>query len=294
MSTASVELTMRGRRRSIFDRLSAKSEPGRWAGFDFEVGVSDGQPMASHHWSRTTLLYVMNGDADLRWKHRGVWRHDPIATGCVSIVKRDEVIQSALPSGPSTMMALQIDPVRLADFAPDLSYAIEASLVDVAVTRDARLSAIMSAMIGELEAGCTSGRLFAESLSIALLSCLATNYATGAPAPSGTYGLSAGQKRRLARHVYDNLAGDISVSGLSALVQMNPSTFARRFKQAFGVTPYKYVMRERVNAAKRLMAHDGMRTNQIAQELGFASQSHLLKVFRQFVGVSPRQFRDNQ
>jgi AraC family transcriptional regulator len=81
------------------------------------------------------------------------------------------------------------------------------------------------------------------------------------------------------------------VNDLSAVVQMNPSTFARRFKQAFGVTPYRYVMRERVITAKRLIVQGDMTTNQIATELGFASQSHLLKVFRQFVGVTPGQFR---
>ena len=128
-------------------------------------------------------------------------------------------------------------------------------------------------------------------MSLALLAYLAGTYATPRHFDDGEAGLSPVQKRRLVDYIRGNLASNISVSELAVLVQMSPSHFARTFKASFGVTPYRFVMQERIDEARTMLKDRELSASQVAMAFGFASQSHFVKVFRQFTGVTPKQYR---
>jgi AraC family transcriptional regulator len=146
-------------------------------------------------------------------------------------------------------------------------------------------------MFAEVKEGCPSGRLHGESISLALLAYLAGRYATPLPANNCEASLSPAHKRRLIDYVRTNLTDNISVTELAGLVQMSPSHFSRVFKTSFGVTPYRFVMQERVEGAKAMLASTELPASQVAMAFGFSSQSHLVKVFRQFTGVTPKQYK---
>lgn len=97
--------------------------------------------------------------------------------------------------------------------------------------------------------------------------------------------------RTLVGYIRERLVTNLSVTELADLVRMSPSHFARVFKGSFGLTPYQFVMRERVAEAKDLLAGTNLSSSQVAAEIGFSSQSHFVKVFRQFAGVTPKQYK---
>ncbi|PNG26699.1 AraC family transcriptional regulator [Methylocella silvestris] len=291
MSSTRIHLISQGRRAPFFRTPDLMSADHPWAGFSFEEANTPGEPMASHSWSKTTLLYVTGGQGSLRWKHRGVWSVDPIAPGTVSIVRRDVEIQSAAPSGAFPIMVLQLDSSRLQDLAPAQVLAIDKVLNSAQVTRDFRLAALLSAMCAEVKDGCASGRLYGESISVAFLAYLAGRYATPSLPAGCEKCLSPAEIRTLVGFIRENLARNISVTELAGLVQMRPSRFAHMFKASFGVSPYQFVMRERVAGAKDLFASAKLSASRVATEIGFSSQSHFVKVFRQFTGVTPKQYR---
>ncbi len=72
---------------------------------------------------------------------------------------------------------------------------------------------------------------------------------------------------------------------------MSTSHFSRVFKASFGATPYRFIMFERIEEAKHMFATTKLSGSQIAIALGFSSQSHFVKVFSQFMGVTPKQYR---
>ena len=73
--------------------------------------------------------------------------------------------------------------------------------------------------------------------------------------------------------------------------RLSKSHFSRAFKATFGTTVARYVLRRRVEEAKRLMlvSHDPL--SQIALACGFGDQAHYCRVFRDVVGISPNSWR---
>jgi AraC family transcriptional regulator len=92
-------------------------------------------------------------------------------------------------------------------------------------------------------------------------------------------------------HVRGHLAASISLETLAALAGLSPFHFSRVFKQATGLTPHQFVIRERMLHAQRLIRESSRSLIEIALEVGYTSPSHFAQVFRREVGMAPTQFR---
>lgn len=109
--------------------------------------------------------------------------------------------------------------------------------------------------------------------------------------PHAKGGLAPWQVRKVAAHVDANLNDAIAVGELAALARLSVSQFSRAFKQSFGQAPHNYVMARRIARAQALMLDDREPLSQIAVAVGLADQAHLSKLFRRFVGETPRAWR---
>jgi len=77
---------------------------------------------------------------------------------------------------------------------------------------------------------------------------------------------------------------------LSELVGLHPRHFSTLFRRAFGVTPHRYVIDQRLAEGARLLANGGQDIADIAFRVGFSSQSHFAAAFRQAFGKTPRTY----
>ncbi len=91
--------------------------------------------------------------------------------------------------------------------------------------------------------------------------------------------------------ISEHLDGDLSVEELASRVAMSPRTFARRFKDETGVTPYQWVIRRRVAAAEELLERSDASVDRIAAQVGFGSSAALRQHFARERGVSPQTYR---
>ncbi len=291
MSSVRMQLVSGGRRVPFLGppRLSSADQP--WAGYLIEESECPNVSVSRHHWQRTTLFLCTDGQGTNHWKHRGVWHQDHVEPGTLFIARAGAEIQARWATSSYSTMALQLDNAKLAHMAPEQVRTIETSLVEALGFQDDRLAVLMQAMRQEVREGCASGRLYGEALSLALLAYLAGKYATVAPSENCSASLSRSEKRKLVEHIRENIIDNISVTELARLVQMSPSHFSRVFKTSFGVTPYRFVMQERIEKAKAMLADAKLSASQVSTASGFASQSHFVKVFRQFAGVTPKQFK---
>lgn len=88
------------------------------------------------------------------------------------------------------------------------------------------------------------------------------------------------------------LADSLTLEELAEVAGLSPFHFARQFKAATGHPPHDYLIRLRVDRAQELIRHHGREWTMavIAQETGFADQSHMARHFKRVLGVSPGEF----
>src|SRR5688572_4590384 len=104
-------------------------------------------------------------------------------------------------------------------------------------------------------------------------------------------GLPEYRLKRVLDYVGGNLASDLSVSQLAAVVGMSPHYFAERFRTSTGFTPHRYVLLRRIERAKQCLRESGRSVTEVGLDAGFRNPSHFARVFRQIVGSSPSRFR---
>jgi AraC family transcriptional regulator len=158
--------------------------------------------------------------------------------------------------------------------------------------RDPQLLHLGLALQAELEAGCPGGQLCGESLATALAVHLLQHY-TVCPPLLRTYlgGMPKPRLRRVLEYIQEHLDCDLPLAELAAATQMSPYYFSKVFKQSTGLSPHKYLLRQRVERAKELLAGPRRRIAEVSQELGFANQSHFATTFRVLVGMAPREYQ---
>ncbi|WP_312228316.1 transcriptional regulator FtrA [Pseudescherichia sp.] len=95
-------------------------------------------------------------------------------------------------------------------------------------------------------------------------------------------------------YLHSQLAEQHSVASLAKLAGMSPRTFLRRFDEATGTTPARWILQERLTRARTLLANADLSMEEVAAQAGFATTASLRHHFRQRFALSPRDYRKNQ
>ena len=104
-------------------------------------------------------------------------------------------------------------------------------------------------------------------------------------------GLTAWQRRLVARHVEEHLAEQLPISTLAELARLSRYHFCRSFRDSFGVSPHRYHLHRRAERAKTLLANPALSVTEIALDLGFRETSSFSTAFRKLVGRTPTGYR---
>ena len=104
-------------------------------------------------------------------------------------------------------------------------------------------------------------------------------------------GLTALQLRRIKEFVDVHISKGIGICELARLVGLSQFHFIRAFKHSVGLSPYQYVLSERIIVAKELLSQRDRSIADVALAVGFSDASQLSRVFRKLVGVTPAAFR---
>jgi len=88
-----------------------------------------------------------------------------------------------------------------------------------------------------------------------------------------------------------HLDQDLGVESLAAKANLSARQFSRRFVEAFGCTPARYVERLRLGEARRMLSHDGVSIQRAAAAVGFSSTDVFRRAFERRFGLSPGEYR---
>jgi AraC family transcriptional regulator len=155
--------------------------------------------------------------------------------------------------------------------------------------QDPQVSHIVWALKAELERSELSGRLYAESLGVALAAHLLRGYAPVAPRRPER--LPKRRLRWVVDYIADHLASDLSLDELAHVAHMSPSHFKATFKESVGLPVHQYVIRRRVEYAADLIARGKLALSDVALQAGFANQSHMARWMKRVTGVTPTLLR---
>jgi transcriptional regulator GlxA family with amidase domain len=89
------------------------------------------------------------------------------------------------------------------------------------------------------------------------------------------------------RHLDDEL----TVEQLAARAHMSPRTFARRFQQETGTTPYRWLLDQRVLRAQHLLENTDQTVDSIAAHVGFGNAAALRHQFLRRLSTTPNTYR---
>ncbi len=88
----------------------------------------------------------------------------------------------------------------------------------------------------------------------------------------------------------DQLTDKVTLGAIAEASGLSPYHLIRSFKQAYGQTPHAFQLDQRINRAKQLLKR-GNTIVAVAQQLGFADQSHFQRHFKKRHAVTPKAYQ---
>ena len=97
----------------------------------------------------------------------------------------------------------------------------------------------------------------------------------------------------VANYVRRHLSEPIHTEAMAREFYLSRTYFSARFKKETGETLSAFILREKMEEAKRLLRYTDKSSAAIGAYLGYSSQGHFSRVFRQYTGKTPSQFRED-
>ena len=240
------------------------------------------------------LISIYLGDFKARRMVNGNWQNDRYASGDLGIFPAHQTAPKSQCDRQTSFISLFLEPKFFARVAWESVDVDSIEIVPQFKFRDPLIRQIGLELKQELELGGIDSRFYAESMATALSVHLISRY-TVHPYQLRNYtdGLPKYKLRQVIAYINEQLDKNISLAELADLVQMSPHYFASLFKQSTGLTPHQYLTRCRFDRAKQLLAQSNLTIVEVCQQVGYQSQSHFTKVFRQQVGITPKVYRNS-
>jgi AraC-like DNA-binding protein len=136
----------------------------------------------------------------------------------------------------------------------------------------------------------SNNALLVDGLVMALLGRLAT-LADVKNKPRTIKALDAVVLEYIEDFLQEDLCNNPTMQDLANLVGMSVDHFGKSFKKATGYTPYQYVLEKRLERVQALLKDSRLSLVEVALAVGFASQAHMNKLFKQHFAMTPGAYR---
>ena len=96
----------------------------------------------------------------------------------------------------------------------------------------------------------------------------------------------------VANYIQHHMSEPITAEKIAEKLFLNRSYLSRKFKDETGETLTNFILKEKAEEAKRLLRYSDKSLTAIGSYLGFSSASHFSRVFKTYVGITPREYRE--
>lgn len=253
----------------------------RWRGGDTEVEMGGGG---------TVCVIMMLSDGQLVDRLRaGTWSSRQSGFGLVTVTDPGEIIRYRIPGALDIVKLFLPLKDLVAASAPGQGSPVRARFNDV----DPLLERCAHRALVALHDGDGADPLLLSSIAYRLARRLTE--ASQADLGRAMGGLSSRQARCVREFIDARLFGPTAASPslgeLAAHANLSLHHFIREFRRTFGTTPYRHMLRLRLERARSLLVRSDLPVADVGRSTGFASPAHFTDRFRREIGVSPSAFR---
>lgn len=274
---------------TVASRLTADDRG--WGGFsatliDIEGGA--GELVFAQH--NVAMLVGEPVDTAVRCDGEGESRF--LRTGTFDIFPARSTV-SFVDAGRSLVFSVGLEHSLVRETAYSMGMDADRVTLEQRLTcRDPQIEHIMWALKAELELDQPLGRVYADSLAVALASQLLRRWGTSTPKELSR-GLPRPTLQRVLAYIDDRLSADLNLRTIAEVAGMSPSHFGTLFKNSLGIPVHRYIIRRRVERAVDLITHTRLPLSDVALHVGFANQSHMAMTVRRYIGVAPKRLRSS-
>jgi AraC family transcriptional regulator len=186
-----------------------------------------------------------------------------------------------------------VDPLLLQQTAAEVSGqdVSQVELLNTIGAHDPHIDAIAHLFQAELDADSLGGQLYAESLAQVFMVHLLRRYcAFQIKIPSHPQTVPLSRLQPVLDYIHSYLERPLHLSELATVSGISQYYFCRLFKQSIGITPYQYVVQQRMEKAKELLQQREYSIAEIAMLVGCTDQSRFTKHFKAYFGITPSLF----
>jgi AraC-like DNA-binding protein len=109
---------------------------------------------------------------------------------------------------------------------------------------------------------------------------------------TGRKGTLSDELQCILDYIEKNYMNKISLSDLSGQVHLEPTYISSLFKKRMGCSITAFITLFRLSVAKKLLLESDIKIDEIAYNVGFYDLHHFSKVFRDYEGLPPSQYRE--
>lgn len=92
-------------------------------------------------------------------------------------------------------------------------------------------------------------------------------------------------------YIRENCTENLTLNDIAARCYYNPSYLSRLFKETYGISFKRFMGELRIKKAARLLTGTTLSVEQICHEVGYSDRKHFGKLFREYFGATPQQYR---
>jgi AraC-like DNA-binding protein len=97
---------------------------------------------------------------------------------------------------------------------------------------------------------------------------------------------------KIEEFIADHYKEALSIEVMASMLNLSESRFKSWFKEQFGVPPLEFILRRRIEEAKKIMqSQKYLNISAIAYDLGFSSPQHFATMFKRYTFLSPKEFK---
>ena len=102
---------------------------------------------------------------------------------------------------------------------------------------------------------------------------------------------SSVQAQRCVDYIRAHICDVLTVQQVASALGFSGSYLSREFRQAMQQTMVSYIQDEKIRTAKLLLQNPALSVGDVMERLGYVSQSHFTKLFREQTGMTPARYR---